>query len=685
MGVAKITPENRALRAPAPLRDLPVWLVWRYEPRHADDPKPLKVPYYSRGGRRAGKQGTPEDRAKLTTFDVAQRHAASRGMSGVGIAPLEGYDIVALDFDNCVTDGAVPPDIAEAIRGSYAEFSPSGRGVRALMRGNLGNRKTPTTQEQYGFETFSTSGFVTITGDMLPHIEVLGYEDTVAPVTDAVVALCARRFTPDSDKQAPDPDDFMLGHEPRLDMSVEEIEALLAQLDPDMGREEWITVGMALHHECEGDDTGFQIWDEWSAGGGKYLGEEDLRTQWESFERRAGERRRNVTMRTVKWMVSEASKEASKAPLDAAEVAATAQAAVASLPSPEGRMRTPEGFAGKFPIQSADMLSAQRPTSWLIKGVLPAADLVVLYGASGSGKSFVLLDMLASVARGEPWRERKSRKGRCLILAAEGAGGYGKRITALCQQRQLDATTLDIGVVTVPPNLMEREDIMELVLAVAAIGGVDVIAIDTFAQATPGANENAGEDMGLAIRNCRVLHDATGATIILVHHAGKDLHRGSRGWSGIRAAADAEIEVSRDEVSGYRGIRLSKQKDGEDGLQFGFKLETVVVGMDEDGDETTSCVVVDADPPKPEETERKGVKRRGHIQNHVLEVLQIMQPEQGIAKLDVLIAKAVDMLPAPEEGKLDLRRQNVTRAIRLLSKEKDGPVGLDKNIVIFYG
>ena len=40
---------------------------------------------------------------------------------------------------------------------------------------------------------------------------------------------------------------------------------------------------------------------------------------------------------------------------------------------------------------------------WLVAGILPAKSIAQLYGGSGSGKSFVALDMALSVATGRPW------------------------------------------------------------------------------------------------------------------------------------------------------------------------------------------------------------------------------------------------------------------------------------------
>ncbi len=126
---------------------------------------------------------------------------------------------------------------------------------------------------------------------------------------------------------------------------------------------------------------------------------------------------------------------------------------------------------------------------------------------------------------------------------------------------------------------MQKDDIGEIAATVKNAGGFDLVIVDTFAQVTPGANENAGEDMGLALTNAKVLRDVSGAMVLLVHHSGKDATRGARGWSGIKAAMDAEIEVVKHDT-GEREIRLTKMKDGDDGLRWGVKLEIVLTGKD---------------------------------------------------------------------------------------------------------
>ena len=81
------------------------------------------------------------------------------------------------------------------------------------------------------------------------------------------------------------------------------IEAMLAVLNPDCGREDWIHIGMAIHFESGGSNEGFTIWNAWSSKGKKYPGEQSLRTQWHSFKIDDGQ---HFSVGTIKKMVTDA-------------------------------------------------------------------------------------------------------------------------------------------------------------------------------------------------------------------------------------------------------------------------------------------------------------------------------------------------------------------------------------------
>ena len=669
--IRAIAPAIRAVQVPEPLREIPGWLMWRFE-QFVGEAKPRKIPHWADGTRRHGQQGAPQDRARLTTFAAARDAAVRAGFDGVGFAPLKEFGYVFLDFDNCVdAAGNTNAEVEQIVSRTYAEYSPSGKGIRAALMGDLGNHKSSTTPDQYGFETFSSSGFVTFTGNILPICDVMGYENHIAPVDLRTIDLCERRFGTSSGA-AFDPDDFMAGREPRLGLTIGRMQEIVTALDPSMGREPWVRVGMALHHETEGGDDGFEIWDDWSMGGDTYPSTEALRYLWESFNPVPG--KRQVTMASVIKMA----KDAGHRPLEAAsrqQVIAKAEAIMAALP---------EKSLGRFgPVPIYDLTLAP-PMEWLIKSVLPKAELGVLFGASGSGKTFVALDIAFSIARGVAWRERRTTRGRVVVIAAEGSGGIGKRGEAYSRYHDFDLRGVDLHVITAAPNFLDDDDISEVIAEIKNLGDVDLVVIDTLAQVTPGANENTSEDMGKALRNINLLHDATGAMNLVVHHAGKDLSKGSRGWSGLKAAADVQIEVIRHE-NGDREIVIEKMKDGEDGIRWGFRLEVVEVGIDLDGDIITSCVAVPTELPAPAASaaELKGVRRRGRVENHLLEIMTLFGDQSVVSAVD-LIDRAVADLPAPEAGKRDTRRQSVVRAIQTLSKEKDGPLRMEGGKVIFY-
>jgi hypothetical protein len=229
---------------------------------------------------------------------------------------------------------------------------------------------------------------------------------------------------------------------------------------------------------------------------------------------------------------------------------------------------------------------------------------------------------------------------------------------------------------------MSSEDITDVVRAITKAEGIDVIIVDTFAQVTPGANENGGEDMGVALRNARVIREATGAMVLLVHHSGKDASRGARGWSGIRAAADVEMEVARIEDSHVRVLRVSKQKDGDDTFEWGFTLETVMLGEDSDGDPITSLVVVPSEVPKPV-AEDKGKSRYGKWENAVLDALSIWEGPTERVNYDSFAEHVLALMPPGPDGR-DVRRQSIDRAIKSLGKKPDAPIVMEHGLLTFY-
>lgn len=80
----------------------------------------------------------------------------------------------------------------------------------------------------------------------------------------------------------PSADSMLANIRPKIEISTERLRAALERIDPDCGHDDWFRIGMALHHQFEGSDEGFELWDEWSAEGVKYK-ENETRARWKSF------------------------------------------------------------------------------------------------------------------------------------------------------------------------------------------------------------------------------------------------------------------------------------------------------------------------------------------------------------------------------------------------------------------
>jgi hypothetical protein len=316
----------------------------------------------------------------------------------------------------------------------------------------------------------------------------------------------------------------------------------------------WISVGQNLKPWGE---TGRQIWFAWGETNFSAFDAEEAAAKWESFDGSRSDPRAIFRKAEAHgWVNPWRSK-------------------------PERKAASDKTFEV---ITAAEFVQRVQVLKWLVDKLVPWAEFGMIYGESGSGKSFFVLYMLVCIALGRPFFDRETRKARVGVVVAEGSAGFRNRLIVIAEQFGVSVNDIPMLVLADRPNFLS-EDADAVARAFVAAGGVDVIVIDTLAAVSAGANESSSEDMGAIIAGCQRLHGATGAMVITVHHSGKDQSKGARGWSGLRAACDVEIEVLRD--GHERQAEVTKLKDGEEGIKFRFELQVLPLP-----DEETSCVVV---------------------------------------------------------------------------------------------
>jgi hypothetical protein len=313
----------------------------------------------------------------------------------------------------------------------------------------------------------------------------------------------------------------------------------------------------------------------------------------------------------------------------------------------------------RFTPKEIDAFKDAPLMTWIVKQVIPRSELVVIYGESGCGKSFLALNLGMAIARGLDWHGYKSKPGRVIYVCAESPSGFRGRVKAYCMRHALQEQ-IPFQIIDDAPDFLTEKDPKTLI---ERIGKADVIFIDTLARVTAGADENTGQDMGPVIARCQAIQRATGALVILIHHSGKDTAKGSRGWSGIRAAADTEIFVEK--LQSHHSATITKQKDGPDLITWGFNLPQYAIGEDEDGDEITSCTY---EPIKDMPAQRAKTRKLGGWQATIMKCFDSLIDNESNGWLDeeILINEVLKNSARPPKNKRDTRPQVIRTSLTAL-------------------
>jgi hypothetical protein len=261
----------------------------------------------------------------------------------------------------------------------------------------------------------------------------------------------------------------------------------------------------------------------------------------------------------------------------------------------------------KIEVEWADDIRLDVDQPGLIDGQLPATGILVVYGESGAGKSFVALNASCCIGAGRPWHGHEVERGIVIYVAAENPKSIRRRIWAWKQRHGVEHLPVLVVKSTVDLLNGDADALVALVTEVAEEHGkVAMVVVDTLARAMTG-NENAPEDMGRFVAACDRIREAGDCLVMIVHHCGKDTAKGARGHSSLRAATDVEWEVTKGENG--RGVTVRKNRDGEEGVTFGFTLETVELGENAKGRMVTTCVTAEAEAPTRKEPKKALGKR----------------------------------------------------------------------------
>jgi hypothetical protein len=223
---------------------------------------------------------------------------------------------------------------------------------------------------------------------------------------------------------------------------------------------------------------------------------------------------------------------------------------------------------------TVDQLKALPPPTPIVDDYLFKGSVAWLHGKWGSFKSFVAIDIGCCIATGLPWHNHDVVQGNVLYLAAEGAKGLGKRIEAW-EKHHHNPDMSRLTTLPVPVQLadMDNVDVPAVIMLVKQYNA-SLLILDTQARVTTGKDENSGRDMSVFTANLSEIVEATGVTILVVHHEPRKAEN-LRGHSSLEGAADS---IFRTEKQGdpTMVMETTKQKDTDEAPDITFNL--VVMG-----------------------------------------------------------------------------------------------------------
>jgi hypothetical protein len=290
--------------------------------------------------------------------------------------------------------------------------------------------------------------------------------------------------------------------------------------------------------------------------------------------------------------------------------------------APPGRLRL-------VPPSEMDWRGAQLN---LVKGILGFGMMALLYGASGSAKTLIALSLALHVALGRAWCGRAVKKGFVAYLAPEGGHSVHLRFHAWCRHHGLDPCDDSLPFRTVPVRVdlcKSDADLKEIIANIKAaepdLGPCILSVVDTVSRALDGGDENSPADMGNFVANCDRMREATGATVLGVHHTPKE-GDSPRGHTCLKNGSEIRM-LAKKVANSLFSLNLEHLKDGAAGDELIFELESAVVGTNEDGEEVSGGLVVETDIPAPGASGRPA-----KLNERQLRILQELRKEAATTK-----------------------------------------------------
>jgi hypothetical protein len=238
----------------------------------------------------------------------------------------------------------------------------------------------------------------------------------------------------------------------------------------------------------------------------------------------------------------------------------------APLPPPATPNQAPPPPAtGPYLYTAIDALAPQPPIDWVVDGLLPTASTAIVFGQPGSKKTWSCLDLAVCICQGAPWLGFATKPGSVLLIDEEsGPRRLLRRMGDSIRGHQGDETLPIFATSLHGFNFWTNAPAHGAQVLLGLIQQVQarVVIIDALADVMLGGDENAVKDAQPVFHALRQVAEASGAAIVVIHHATKATG-GYRGSTAIAGAVDLLLEVTSKPNEPTVTFETTKARDSE--------------------------------------------------------------------------------------------------------------------------
>ena len=319
-------------------------------------------------------------------------------------------------------------------------------------------------------------------------------------------------------------------------------------------------------------------------------------------------------------------------------------------------------------LLTADEFATDVAPEAIVLGLVYIASTTLLTGASKTGKTWFVLQLVLCVLSGIEFLGLKARAGVVLLLSLElSAGMVRKRIEELCGAVDFPAPRIGENFHVVAPTSdyvpaldLGSETGCQYLKDLIEQTGAELVVLDTLYRFLPGCDPNDNGEMGRVFGRLNDLAQGTGAALLIVDHTGKGEQLGPVSHSALGASVKG---------GAARVVAALKRTSKEDGGRWEFNVESHFGNWDEplhferpkleDGTRGGGCVLCTASEAHglDEATVRRVFANHGERVNgrpvipskrKLREALQAEKLASGNAQGDQMVRSIVSDYCAPE-------------------------------------